>query len=155
MEGRYELGLESLVMVGWSSMRLVCKYRRLQKVSFSSNSCIIVQCCSFRVLTKSLLTLKIIVDSTININHYWFYNQYRVRSTIDCPLPKLNIIKESLNFSQLLSPDEGGNHFQKTSSLNVNCVEKFADNKKCSRSTRCELGAHAKFWNPTATPSGF
>ena len=47
------------------------------------------------------------------------------------------------------------NHFQKTSSLNVNCVEKFADNKKCSRSTRCELGAHAKFWNPTATPSGF
>jgi hypothetical protein len=25
----------------------------------------------------------------------------------------------------------GVNHFQKTNSLNVNCVEKFAENKKC------------------------
>ena len=51
---RFQLDRKNSVMLGWNSMRLGSKYRSQRKVSFFRNSCIIVKCRSFRVLTKAL-----------------------------------------------------------------------------------------------------
>jgi hypothetical protein len=47
-------GWKSLGLFGLSLMSLGSKHSRLWNVSFLHNSCIIVKCCSFRVLTKAL-----------------------------------------------------------------------------------------------------